>query len=124
MSLFIDYICKTYPTDTTKTVSNYPPTDIYEIDGTVYVEIALAGFKKEELEVSLDNRKLSITSKAKPTYDSLKNFIHRGISKKQFTRTVMFNAEYIITACSFADGILAITLVPDDLKLPKLIPIN
>ncbi len=124
MSLALDTIWKTHFENTVKSVNNYPPTDLYELNGTIYVEVALAGFKKEDLEVSLDSRKLLITSKSRPVNEEEKQFIHRGISKKQFTRTVLFNADYIIKSCSFVDGILAIALELDNSRTARLVPIN
>lgn len=107
---------------------NYPPYNIVEVDSDHYtVEIAVAGFAKDEIEITSENGQLEI--KGDKTSDSdapEKTFLFQGISNKKFIR--VFNlAEYVeVNSANIVDGILQIDLernVPNQMK-PKTIAID
>lgn len=101
----------------------YPPYSIYKESETNYViEIAVAGFKKENLLIETKNNILNISGIHEKTE---KNYLHRGISTKDFNHTFRLVDNCIIKTASIIDGILKIDLeliVPQE-KLPRRIPI-
>ncbi|MFZ9728692.1 MAG: Hsp20 family protein [Candidatus Nanopelagicaceae bacterium] len=89
---------------------NYPPYNLIKNDTSNYeIQIALAGFKSEEIEVSTESNILRIaTTHEKP--DSEVEYIHRGISKRSFTRTWQLGDDVRVTDVDFADGLLRVSL--------------
>jgi len=64
--------------------TNYPPYNIIKYDGANYeIEIALAGFSAEEIEVSTEQNILRVASNV-PKPDTERNYLHKGISKRSF----------------------------------------
>ena len=74
--------------DTNYTTGGFPPYNIRKTDDFKHViEIALAGFSKDEIEVVLTDGVLEIKSSDLPTTDKPKDdMIHKGIAKRAFTR--------------------------------------
>ena len=115
---------------------NYPPYDIIRTgDETYRIQIAVAGFQRDDIKIELENGTLSIYGhQHKPDISKEdggqlvdgEEFLHRGISNRNFSRT--FNlADYVeVAGATITDGILKIELkkiVPDALK-PKTIEIK
>lgn len=94
---------------------NYPPYNTFkDKDGNYTIEIALAGFKKDEIEVSTEQNVLSVTSKiTKPNTE--RSYIHQGLSKRSFSRTFQLGEELRVSSVNFEDGLLTI-------RLDKVIP--
>ena len=109
------------------TTPNYPPYNIVKHSDDKYtIEIAVAGFSKDEIGVEIKENTLLIESASRPEGDDDKEFLHKGISNRSFKKA--FNlAEYVIVqGASFKDGILSIELeriVPEAMK-PKTIKIK
>ena len=111
---------------------NYPPYNIIEISDTQYeIELAVAGFNKDEIKITIDDGYLTIASdKIAEVWDEKvgdeKNYIHRGISGRSFERKFAL-AEYVeVVVAAVENGILTIALernVPEVLK-PKTIEIK
>lgn len=108
--------------------SSYPPYNITKFDGGKFmVQIALAGFRKEDISISLEERTLTVTSEAQdndnPKYGKV---LHQGIAQRDFKQTFAL-AEYVeVEAAHMEDGILTIDLVtnlPEE-KKPKYIEIQ
>ena len=73
--------------DMAANAGNYPPYNIIKNDGANYeIEIALAGFKSDEIEVSTEQNILKVASKS-PKQDSERTYLHKGVSKRSFTRS-------------------------------------
>jgi len=109
-----------------KNNNNYPPYNIV-ITGetTTNIELALAGFNEEEIDVTLEKDKLTVKGSSKGV-DTTVNFLHQGIAKRDFVRTFILNEEVEVTGADFKNGLLTISLeriVPDHHK-PKKIAIN
>lgn len=108
-----------------RNVSNFPPYNLVEMtEDTFLIELALAGFNIEDLDVSQDKNMLTI--KGEIEADGQEKYIHKGIATRNFTRT--FNlAEHIeVKHVTWQNGILAISLirnVPED-KKPKTFKIK
>ena len=106
---------------------NYPPYNIVkQTDDTFYIEVATAGFSEGEIEVNLDNRVLTIKGQVARDDDATYEYLHRGISSRDFVREFTLAEHVEVVNASQKDGILKIYLervVPEE-KKPKTIAIN
>jgi molecular chaperone IbpA len=106
----------------------YPPYNVLETDADHYViELALAGFTAEDLEITQDRNKLKIVGrKLSDVEESTVKYLHRGISQRAFTREFVL-ADYVtVEGAEFADGIVSIKLLrelPEEVK-PRLIEVK
>ena len=103
---------------------NYPPHNIIKESDTEYlIEVAVAGFKKEDIKIEQKERSLKITGE----YTSKgRDVIHRGISTRNFKRTFRLSEYVYVTGATFEDGILAVKLkieIPEE-KQPRQINID
>lgn len=106
---------------------NYPPYNIVKYNDTEYgIEVAVAGFLKEEITVSVDQDQLTITGKNQITDSEPKEYLHRGLAARDFEQTWTL-AEYMnVTGAEVKDGLLIISIeriVPEALK-PRTIEIK
>jgi molecular chaperone IbpA len=103
--------------------NTYPPYNIIkEDDDTFLIEIAVAGFSEEELDISIDQQQLIVTGNALKREDD-KNYVHRGIGLRNFTRTFRLADHIEVRGASLNNGLLAIELVriiPEELKPRKI----
>ena len=103
----------------------YPPYNINKIDELNYqIEIALAGFGKKDIDVQYADNQLTIKSVENDKEE--KDTIHRGISKRQFTRKFTIADEIEVKGAKMEDGMLLIDLekiVPEE-KKPRTIDIK
>ena len=94
--------------------TNYPPHNLVKESSVDFrLEIALAGYKKEDIEVTTEWNKLFI--EAKKVDDSDVEYIHQGIAKRAFTRSWNLSDDVVVGDISYADGLLII-------KLNRVIP--
>lgn len=111
--------------ETVNSSSNYPPYNIIKHDAENWsIEIAVAGFKRSELDVELAEGVLTITAKAESTDEQ--EYVHRGIAKRAFTRKWTVADDVVVQGASLVDGVLAIKLeriVPEE-KKPRKIDIS
>ena len=112
--------------DTQRTV-NYPPYNINKVDDFNWsIEIALAGFGKKDINISTANSQLTIKSVVDKNKDETAGTIHKGISKRQFTRTFTLADDVVVNDAELKDGMLVVNLekiVPEE-KKPKTIKIK
>lgn len=109
---------------------SYPPYNIIrEGESTSTIEMALAGFNKDELDVKLDGNILTVSS-SRDTEDKKvsgdNGYVYKGIAKRSFSSKFRLSEYPEITECTFRDGILRITVtqnIPEE-KLPKAIEIE
>jgi molecular chaperone IbpA len=103
---------------------NYPPCNIVRTSENAYrISLAVAGFKPEQINVTVNQDTLTITGKAE---QSQAEYLYRGIAGRSFERR--FNlADYVqVKDCSLSDGLLQIELVrevPEAMK-PRRIEIK
>lgn len=106
---------------------NYPPYNIVkQTDDTFYIEVATAGFSEGEIDVQLDNRLLTIKGQIMRNEDATYEYLHRGISSRDFVREFTLAEHVEVKSASVNNGILTIYLerfVPEE-KKPKAIAIN
>jgi len=108
------------------TSASYPPHNIITIsDNEFLLELAIAGFKKDEVTVQEEHGILSITAnKSDSVPESL--YQYRGIGKRSFTKSFRIAEYFEIHGAALEDGILSIRFVkniPETAK-PKLIAIK
>ena len=102
--------------DGVDTTSNYPPYNIIEINNVESrLEVALAGFKKDELKVFTEFGKLHVQGTKEKQEDD-RTFRHRGVAARDFTRVWTLSDDTEIRGVEFTDGLLVVELgkiVPD-----------
>lgn len=107
---------------TISTTSNYPPHDIIRHSDTEYtIELAVAGFKEEELSVTLEDNILTISGNKNDRPD--REYLHNGISSKAFTKVLPLAEHVIVTGAAYESGLLVVYLrieVPEMLKPRKI----
>ena len=109
--------------------SNYPPYNIHKLrDNDYKIEVALAGFSKEDIELELKDSTLTIRNKTKEKVinDESNGVIHKGISTRQFERSFTISEDIKVKNAELKNGLLIIDLeriIPDE-KKPRLISIN
>ena len=111
---------------TVKQQTSYPPYNINKIDDLNYqVEMALAGFGKDDIEIKYSDDQLTIKSVDSDDKDE-KDVIHRGISKRKFSRSFTLAEDIKVNGAELKDGMLLVELekiVPEE-KKPRTINIK
>jgi molecular chaperone IbpA len=107
--------------------TNYPPYNVIRNDEDHFtIEIAVAGFKQGEVDVTVEKNILTISGSQKdPTPENVE-YLHRGISARDFVRHWTLAEHVEIVGAIMRDGILVLDLerkVPEDQK-PKSIAIT
>ena len=107
--------------------SNYPPYNIVKhSDNKFVIELAVAGFKEGDITVTLDKNTLTIEGSQSVDLDTNVEYLHRGISARNFTRTFTLADHVEVVDAVVTNGIMGITLerkVPEELQ-PKKIAIT
>jgi molecular chaperone IbpA len=107
--------------------TNYPPYNIVQVDDDTYViEIAVAGFDEEEIEITQEQNTLIITGNQPELDDSETKFLHKGIAARNFRREFTLADHVEVTNASLEKGILVVGLkreIPEAMK-PKRIAIG
>ena len=96
------------------TVGNFPPYNIVKTGENTYdVELALAGFNKNDIEVEYKENNLTVKSKKQEKADETDpdgNMIHRGISKRMFARSFTIANDVEVKGAELKDGLLKVSL--------------
>ena len=104
---------------------SYPPYDLLKLDEDTYrISIAVAGFSKGDIDVSVDNGTLIIKGEIVEVTDA--EVVHKGIAGRKFTRSFALGEYMEVTGADMKDGMLHINvdrIVPED-KKPKTIKIK
>ena len=96
--------------DGVETTSNYPPYNIIEINNVESrLEVALAGFKKDELKVFTEFGKLHVQGTKEKQEDD-RTFRHRGVAARSFSRVWSLSDDTEIRGVEFTDGLLVVQL--------------
>jgi len=106
--------------------TGYPPYNIERTDDDAYrIEIAVAGFKPEELNVEVKENLLTVQGR-KAANDAPRRYLHRGLAERDFERRFQLADYVVVTDAKLVDGLLAISLkreLPEQLK-PRRIEIT
>jgi molecular chaperone IbpA len=111
-----------------QTNNNYPPYNVVQnSENNFAIEVAVAGFTEGEIVLTLENNVLSISGNKATSLDSApKEYLHRGISYRNFQREFILGEHVEIKNAEQVNGILTVIcerIVPED-KKPKNIAIN
>ena len=102
--------------DDVGTTSNYPPYNLVQVNNVESrLEIALAGFKKDEVSVYTEFGKLYVEGKKEESKD-VGEFVHKGLAQRSFTRVWTISDDTEVRGVRFTDGLLVVELgkiVPD-----------
>ena len=108
----------------TETSSSFPPYNIRKDEEEKYtIEMAVAGFSQEDLEVELKEGVLTIRSKSEKEE---KEYLHRGIARRAFSRSFTLSDDIVVKGADLVNGMLTIDLeriVPEE-KKSRLIEIG
>lgn len=105
--------------------TNYPPYDILKTDEHSYViELAVAGFSKEDISVTVENGVLTVESDREGNAESSgQEIIHRGISKRYFKKSFSISDDVEIRGAELKDGLLRISMekiIPESRKRKEI----
>ena len=109
--------------------SNYPPYNIHKMNDNDYkIEVALAGYSKNDIELELKDSTLTVRNKTKEKVinEDANGVIHKGISTRQFERSFTISEDIKVKDAELKNGLLVIDLeriIPDE-KKPRLIDIK
>ena len=110
----LDYVAK-------HAQDHYPPHNILKTgDNDYLIELAVAGFSKDELNIEVKDRTLTITGEH---VSKGREYIHRGISTKKFKRTFRLSEHVNVNGADLVDGVLSVELkyvVPEELRPRKI----
>jgi molecular chaperone IbpA len=110
-------------TNSSQISDKYPPHNIIKYNDNEYVvELAVAGFSKDELEITVEDCVLIITGN-KTCVDVIE-YLHRGISAKSFRKTIKLADTVVVKDAEFIDGILSVYLeniIPEHKKPKKIL---
>ena len=116
-----DHLFKELDHTTRHANDHYPPHNILKIDENQYlIELAVAGFSQDELEVDIKERTLTVKGEH-PSQG--REYIHRGISTKKFKRTFRLSEYVEVHGADLVDGVLAIDLkivIPEEMRPRKI----
>ncbi|MGH6911225.1 MAG: Hsp20 family protein [Phenylobacterium sp.] len=121
-----DRLADLLETATADAATGYPPYNIERTDENAYrVDIAVAGFRPEELEIEVKENLLTVTGR-KAANDEPRRFLHRGLAERNFERRFQLADYVVVSDANLADGLLSISLkreLPEALK-PRRIEIG
>ena len=93
-----------------ETTTNYPPYNLIQVSNVESrLELALAGFKKKQVNVYTQDGKLFVEGQREDG-ESGKEYIHRGVAQRSFTRTWTLAEDTEVRSVEFEDGLLTVVL--------------
>jgi len=112
---------------TGKQTQTYPPYNVVKFDDNHYkIEIAVAGFSREELDISVKENKLTVKGSATESeaMQNTREYIHKGIGKRDFTHVFTLADTVVVEGADIIDGLLNIELrnvIPKEKQPRKII---
>lgn len=111
----------------TEAASGYPPYNIERTGENDYrIEIAVAGFKPDELTVEVKENLLTVTGRKAANDGDAKQYLHRGLAERNFERKFQLTDYLIVVDADLSNGLLSIALkreLPEALK-PRTVEIK
>jgi len=106
---------------------SYPPYNLVRIDDDNYtLTLAVAGFAKQEIDISVENNTLTVTGEAVSDDTDDIEYLHKGIAMRKFTRTFALGEYMEVVSAEINNGLLYISIrreIPEE-KKPKQITIK
>lgn len=110
----------------TQATTNYPPYNIAKIGENLYqIDIAVTGFIKEEVAVTVEATELCVRGERKRNEDTTVEYLHRGLALRDFERIFTLAEHMKVRSASIHNGILHIEIereIPEALK-PRVIDV-
>lgn len=106
-----------------KTASNFPKYDLYTEGKVTILEVALAGYKREDLEVFVNDKNylfIKTTDGYKPDEYPNRKYVYAGLAKRKFSLSFRIKSKYEIKDCQFKDGILKLEMLELEEKQSSL----
>ena len=99
-----------------ETTTNYPPYNLIHVNNVESVlEIALAGFTKDEINVYTEYGKLTVEGNKETNQETGSQYVHQGLAQRSFNRTWSLSEDIEVREVLFKDGLLTV-------KLGKIVP--
>ena len=99
-----------------ETTTNYPPYNLIHVNNVESVlEIALAGFTKDEINVYTEYGKLTVEGNKENNQETGSQYVHQGLAQRSFNRTWSLSEDIEVREVQFKDGLLTV-------KLGKIVP--
>jgi molecular chaperone IbpA len=106
--------------------NNYPPYNVAKLQENLYeIEMAVTGFEKEEIKVTIEQNDLTITGVRDKNDDITAEFLHRGLALRDFERKFTLAEHMKIVSATIKNGILQIRIeriIPEEMK-PRVIDV-
>lgn len=103
--------------------NNYPPFNILKRTEDHYeIQVAVAGFSREEIDITVENNELVITGTKIEEHDTA-DYLHRGLAARNFERVFRLTQYLEVEGAEFKDGLLIVKIerhVPEALKPRKI----
>jgi molecular chaperone IbpA len=100
----------------------FPPVNVVKKDDYNFVlELAVAGYKQDEIEITAERNSLKVTGKKSETDE--RNYLVKGIAGRKFSRQFVLSDTVVVRDANLADGILSIQLenvIPEEMKPRKI----
>ena len=104
--------------------NNYPPFNVIQLDESNYeIEIAVAGFKKSEIDIELNQQQLIVSGEHEDEDRETRVYHHRGLAARNFERSWTLEQYVEVRGAEIKDGILTIKLervLPEAMKPRKI----
>ena len=108
---------------TSEASNGYPPYNIERTDDNAYrIDIAVAGFKPDELTIEVKENLLTVQGR-KTANDDARRYLHRGLAERNFDRRFQLADYVVVTDANLSDGLLSVSLrreLPEALKPRKI----
>ena len=105
-------------------IPTYPPYNIVKDNDTQYtIEIAVSGFKRDEIEVTTEGNKLYVNGAIKTAQTEGREYLHRGIGTRNFSHKYTVADTVVIKSADIIDGLLVIkmeNIIPEEKKPRKI----
>lgn len=102
----------------------YPPYNIEQLDENAYaIEIAVAGFAEDDLDIELKEGQLTVVGKKTGADNENRKLLHQGIAERGFIRRFQLADHVVVTGAELKNGLLRIELVrelPEAMKPRKI----
>ena len=112
---------KNYSTSMTP---NYPPYNVVKLDNSnVVIEMAVAGFKREDIEVTTEKNILTVSSTKE---EDNREYTYRGLARRAFKKSWVLSEDSVVDDVTYKDGILSVhikQIIPEE-KMKKVYDIK
>ena len=106
--------------------SNYPPYNVAKLQENLYqIEMAVTGFEKEEISVTVEQNELTVTGENKDETEIDVEYLHRGLALRDFERKFTLAEHMKIVSATIKNGVLQIRIereIPEEMK-PRVIDV-